>query len=125
MSRDAEYLNQILDAIVQVDRYASVGRGAFLSRSLRQDATIRQLIVVGEATKRISPELRARYPNVSWREAAGLRDFLVHHYPSIELEAVWNVTQASLPALKADILEILKTEGWVWIPPQQDSPPSR
>lgn len=116
MNRDEEYLRQILDAILQIEQYASVGQDPFLSKTLRQDATIRQLIVIGEATKRVSPELKTRYPSLSWREAAGLRDFLIHHYPKIELEVVWRVTQDSLPEFKSGILDVLHAEGWSWNP---------
>jgi uncharacterized protein with HEPN domain len=73
-----------------------------------QDATIRQLEIIGEATKRLSPELRSRYSDVPWRRIAGLRDVLIHDYMGVDLDAVWQVTQKDLPALIEQVGSILK-----------------
>ncbi len=64
MKRDAIYLRHILDAIQRIEAYTAEGREAFRDGSHWQDATIRQLEIIGEATKRLSPELRAKYPDV-------------------------------------------------------------
>lgn len=72
---------------------------------------IRQLEIVGEATKNISPDLRKEYPDVPWRRIAGLRDILIHNYMGVDLNAVWEVTQSGLPELKKNVAEILKTLG--------------
>ena len=74
-----------------------------------QDATIRQLEVIGEATKNISPELRARHPQIPWRRIAGLRDVLIHNYMGVDIGAVWVITQQNLPDLKRQIEAILAT----------------
>jgi len=58
MKRDQIYLKHILDAIAKINEYVSVGQVEFMSNSHWQDAVIRQLEIIGEATKRISSELR-------------------------------------------------------------------
>jgi uncharacterized protein with HEPN domain len=72
------YLRHILDAAERIASYVSVGRDVFLATSHWQDAVIRQLEIIGEATKRLSPELRSQHGQVPWRRIAGLRDVLIH-----------------------------------------------
>jgi uncharacterized protein with HEPN domain len=107
VSRDAIYLGHILDAIARIERYSAVGQERFFTESHWQDAVIRQLEVIGEATKRLSPELRGQYPEIAWRRMAGLRDVLIHDYMGVDLDVVWGVTQRALPELKRQIQAIL------------------
>ena len=108
MRGDQVYLRHILDAIEKIEAYVSVGRDVFMSTSHWQDAVIRQLEIIGEATKRLSPNLRSRYGGVPWRRIAGLRDVLIHDYMGVDLAAVWEITQRDLPLLKERIQDILR-----------------
>ncbi len=67
MKNDAIYLKHILDAVAKIESYVAVGHEEFAAKSHWQDAVIRQLEIVGEATKRLSADLRIQYPEVSWR----------------------------------------------------------
>ena len=78
MKRDHLYLKHIQNAIHKIDEYARVGYDDFMSHSNWQDAIIRQLKIIGEATKHISMKLRELYDEVPWRRIAGLRDVLIH-----------------------------------------------
>jgi len=71
---------------------------------------MRQLEIIGEATKRLSPSLRKRHPEVARRRIAGLRDVLIHSYMGVDLNIVWSVTQESLPEFKRNIEAILEEE---------------
>ena len=108
MKDDHLYLQHMRDAIDKIETYASVGRDTFMAASHWQDAVIRQLEIVGEATKHLSDDLRSRYPDVPWRRIAGLRDVLIHNYMSVDVDAVWEVTQIGIPELKAQLLRILQ-----------------
>ena len=78
----------MLDAIEKIESYIAVGRETFLSTSHWHDAVIRQLKILGEATKRLSEPLRDQYDEIPWRRIAGLRDVLIYHYMGVDLEAV-------------------------------------
>lgn len=108
MKSDRVYLRHILDAIQKVESYVLVGRETFMSVSHWQDATIRQLEIIGEATKRLSQGLRSRYDEVPWRRISGLRDVLIHDYMGVDLAAVWQITQRDLPTLKERVQFILE-----------------
>lgn len=91
MTDDRTYLGHIIDSIQRVEQYTRDGRDAFMASTLIQDAVIRNFEIIGEATKRLSPELTAARPEVEWRRVAGFRDVLIHRYASIDVTAVWNV----------------------------------
>lgn len=74
MKTDRAYLLHIRDAILRIEEYATVGKEEFLSKPHWQDAIVRQLEIVGEAGKRLSPSLREATPEVPWRRICGLRD---------------------------------------------------
>jgi len=108
MKDDRIYLKHILDAILKVKQYASVGHEEFMAHSHWHDATMRQLEIIGEEAKRLSEETRIQHPDVPWRRIAGLRDVLFHDYMGVDLEAVWEVTQRNVPELEGKIRDILK-----------------
>ncbi len=111
MKSDEVYLRHIKDAIEKIESYISVGEDAFIEQSHWQDAVIRQLEIIGEATKHLSEELRSLHNGVPWRRIAGLRDVLIHDYMGVDLGAVWEITQRDLPGLKRHILIILGEQG--------------
>lgn len=108
MKRDHLYLKHIQNAIVNIIEYTKVGYDNFMSQSIRQDAVIRQLEIIGEATKNISMELRDLYSEIPWRRIAGLRDVLIHDYMGVDLDAVWQITQKEIPKLEKQIKNIIK-----------------
>ncbi|HSK75491.1 MAG TPA: DUF86 domain-containing protein [Thermoanaerobaculia bacterium] len=107
MSRSDLYLQHVLDAIGKIERYVEVGYDEFMNASHWQDAVIRQLEIIGEAVKRISPELLRQRPDIPWRRIAGMRDVLIHDYMGVDLEAVWQVTQQELTQLRQAVEELL------------------
>lgn len=106
MNRDQIYTAQILDAIHKIDNYTTDGKDVFLGSALIQDAVIRNIEIIGEITKRVSPEFKSYHNEVPWRQMAGIRDVLIHDYDSIDLEIVWNVVAVELPKIKAVLLDV-------------------
>jgi uncharacterized protein with HEPN domain len=103
------YLLHVRDAVLKIEEYAKVGKQEFLSQSHWQDAIIRQLEIVGEASKRLSPSLREATAEVPWRQICGLRDVLIHNYMGVDLEAVWSVVESGIPVLQRAVQTILGT----------------
>lgn len=105
---ESAYLKHIHDAIVQIDAYLSgMSESEFYDDSRTQDAVIRQLEIIGEATKRISEETRSQRPEIPWGDIAGMRNKLIHDYFEVDLRRVWNTAKRDLPPLKAAISELL------------------
>lgn len=105
---DVVYLSHILNSIERIKEYTeSMEKDDFLSSNLVQDGAIRQIEIIGEATKNLSDELRNKYSQIPWNDIAGMRDRLIHHYFGVDLKAVWDTVKIDIPALKNEILVIL------------------
>ncbi len=89
-SRDPRaYLEHIRESIERIKSYTRSGRADFHASIVTQDAVIRNLEIIGEATKNLSEEIRAREPAVPWKAIAGMRDVLIHQYFGVDLNTVW------------------------------------
>jgi uncharacterized protein with HEPN domain len=106
---DRAYLADIHEAIRRILDYTrGLTYQTFLDSPMVQDAVLRNIQIIGEATKKLTETRRTAHPNVPWREMAGMRDRIVHHYFGIEWNVVWDVIQNSLPNLQPVIEAVLK-----------------
>lgn len=106
--RDRDYIADIQEAIQRILAYTQdMSWDTFLHDDRTQDAVVRNIEVIGEATKNLSGTLRKRYPHLPWKDMAGARDRLIHHYFGINNEIVWQIVQQDLPALLPKIQGIL------------------
>ena len=71
---------------------------------------IRNLEIIGEATKNLSAELRAKHPDLPWNGMAGVRDRLIHDYFGVNLDIVWQTVTAELPEVVVKV-EAIKQDG--------------
>ena len=100
--RDRERVGDIIEAIDRIRRYTrGVGYERFLKDTMVQDAVVRNLEIVGEAVKGLSPAFRRKHKAVNWRDIAGMRDRLIHHYAGVNWSIVWDVIRTRLPELKS------------------------
>jgi len=107
MKDDKIYLFHIIECIENIKDYVAPGKSVFFESKLIQDAVIRNLEIIGEATKKISAELRQKENNIPWREMAGLRDVLIHDYFGVDLSIIWNVVEKELPKIHTLIKDIM------------------
>jgi uncharacterized protein with HEPN domain len=91
MKEDRLYITNILECIERIKSYIAEGRDSFLKSRMIQDAVIRNFEVMGEATKRLSQELRSNNSDIPWRQMAGFRDMLIHDYSKIDVGEVWGL----------------------------------
>jgi len=80
----------------------------FVNDSKTQDAIIRNLEVIGEATKQISPKLKEKSPTIPWKMIAGTRDRLIHGYFGVNIDIVWEIATIDVPVLEQEIKKIKK-----------------
>ena len=105
---DRVYLRHMLDAIGQVEEYtARHNQKSFLKNRQVQDATIRQLEILGEAVKQVSGKLRAQHREIPWADIAGMRDKLIHDYLGVDPTMVWLTVDQDLPTLKTSLQDLL------------------
>jgi len=110
--RDQDYLGDIREAIQRIAAYTmDLTYERFMEDLKTQDAVVRNLEVIGEATKNLSGQLRKAYPQIPWKDLAGVRDKLVHHYFGINYEIVWQIAKEELPGLLPQIEDILTKEA--------------
>jgi uncharacterized protein with HEPN domain len=108
MRDDRERLQDILEAIERLEKYAAQGRAAFEQDELIQVWFLQHLQIIGEASRCLSEDIRGKHPEISWTKIIGMRNILVHHYFEIDLPVVWNAVERELPDLKIKVTAILK-----------------
>ncbi len=111
LPRDLSSVADILLAAKLVQMFIEGSdRNTFETDLMRQSAVVRQLEIIGEATKRLSEEFRANYPEIPWRQMVGMRDILIHNYDDVDLNEVWYVAKISIPTLIKQIEPLVPPE---------------
>jgi len=108
---DRDLLGDIQEALRRARSYtADLSYEQFLADTKTQDAVIRALEILGEATKKLSPALRESHPEIPWKNMAGLRDKLIHDYFGVNIDIVWQIVRDQLPVLTEQIAAALEDE---------------
>jgi len=111
VNKDRLYLESISDCLERIAEYTEHGEATFLASRLIQDGVIRNLEVIGEATKNLSEDLRTANPSIPWRQIAGMRDVLIHDYLKVNLSRVWRTVESDLPPLDAAVQRLLQQDS--------------
>ena len=109
MKRDPRvYLDDILDAMNKAEMFVAGMSYEQFENDLRTHyAVTRALEIVGEATRRLADSFREQYPDVPWRDMAGMRDRIIHGYDNVKLRIVWDVVKQDIPQVRPLIEQIL------------------
>jgi uncharacterized protein with HEPN domain len=84
--------------------------------AMRISAILYQIMIIGEATKRLSPEFRAQHPEIQWINLAGMRDIVAHQYDRVDFRILWDVSQKGIPELLETLAPLLPGDPIIWVP---------
>ncbi len=108
MSRDdATLLDLARAAHLIIEFTRNTDALAFFDDVKTQSAVLHQLMVLGEAVKRLSSEFRLQHPEIPWPLIAGMRDNLIHEYDSVDLDEVWRTADRDIPNLLKQLERLL------------------
>lgn len=111
MSRDEASILDMFKAGQRISEFAQgLSREDLETDAMRLSAILYQIQIVGEATKRLSPEFRAQHSDIPWNRAAGMRDIIAHQYDRIDVDVVWTVIHQSIPEFLQMIAPLLPDE---------------
>ena len=110
MSRsDSVYLQDILDAVEMILTYIeNKTEFEFVNDQMLQDAVIRRFEIIGEASTKISEDIKNKNPQVQWRLMKGMRNKLIHEYFGVSAITIYSTIKLVLPALKEQLENLVK-----------------
>ncbi len=104
---DLVFIEHILDSINAIEDFSkNISKEELISNRLRKSAIVREIEIIGEAVKNISDNLKKEYKEIKWKDIAGTRDKMIHHYFGVDLNIVWDIIKKDIPVLKKQIKEI-------------------
>lgn len=111
MSRDNASLLDIAKSAQLILEFAQSLEKTELAANLeKQSAILYQIVIIGEAVKRLSVKFRNQHPEIPWREIAGMRDILTYQYDRVEVDEIWGVIQDDIPQLLSMIEPLLPVQ---------------
>jgi uncharacterized protein with HEPN domain len=106
MKDDLVYIEHILEAINKIQEYTTgLTKEQFIQNELVVDAVVRNIEIIGEASKKVNKNLQQIYYDIPWRDMAGMRDKLIHDYMGVDTEVIWQTIIDDLPVLQRKLSE--------------------
>lgn len=101
-------LSDIIEAINNIEEYLrDLNAGEFYNDRKTKDAVVRNLEIIGEASKQTTEEFKVQYPDIEWRETADLRNKIIHDYSGLDYVLLWEIIHLNLPSFKQKILQLI------------------
>jgi uncharacterized protein with HEPN domain len=99
--RDAEYAEDIRQSVARVFQYIQgLKKLDFIADHEKQDAVIRNLGIIGEASSKLSSEFKKSYPEIDWKGFIGLRNIVIHRYWQQDFDIIWEIIKKELPEMR-------------------------
>jgi uncharacterized protein with HEPN domain len=110
MSRNVlVYIKDILQNMRDAEQFIQgMTYEQFVADKKTMNAVLRSIEVIGEAAQRVPDDVRAQYPQIPWKEMAGMRDKVIHLYFSVDNETVWLVVKERIPSLQPLLEQIVR-----------------
>ncbi len=104
-----DYFEDILEAIIDISNFVDdLTFNEFANDKKTINAVIRSLEIIGEASKKVSQEVKENHQNIPWKEMAGMRDKMIHGYFDLDLVTIWETVKKDIPPLKPLFENLLK-----------------
>ena len=105
----ALYVKDIIQNMLDAEEFIrGFSYETFISDKKTFNAVVRSIEVIGEAVKNIPDSVRSRYPDIPWKEMAGMRDKLIHFYFGVDREAVWITVKERIPTIRPIFEQIFR-----------------
>lgn len=103
------YMEDILESIEKINIYTKgMNWEKFAGDNKTIDAAIRNLEIIGEASRQIPEAIKNNYPDVDWRGMIDFRNVIIHEYFGINIKIIWDIIENELPLLEEKIKKIFK-----------------
>jgi len=107
LDRDAASIQDITISCRKIGEFIQgMDYKVFSEDERTQSAVILQILIIGEATKRLSADFLKKHPDIPWDKIARTRDILIHHYEGIDVEEIWRIARFDIPNLLSSIKSI-------------------
>ncbi|MCD4810430.1 MAG: DUF86 domain-containing protein [Methanosarcinales archaeon] len=107
-----DFVQDILDSINDVENFIDgMEFEDFIKDKKTIYSVVRAIEIIGEAAKNVPEQIRTKYPDVPWKQMAGMRDKLIHEYFGVDLEILWETAKDDVPRLKTAVSKVFEDMG--------------